>query len=88
METIHDTSRKILSIQDSIGFVFNKQLDLEICWYIFFVVSLINRNLTSGFRDRAASFWVGGAKEECMKEIFFVKLFLFNLFLFLQKWGG
>ena len=26
-------------------------------------------------RDRAASFWVGGAKEERVKENFFVKLF-------------
>ena len=26
-------------------------------------------------RDRAASFRVGGAKEECVKENFFVKLF-------------
>ena len=35
-----------------------------------------------------SKFSSGGAKEECVKEMFLLNYFLFNLFLFLQKSGG
>ena len=35
-----------------------------------------------------SKFSIGGAKEKYVKENFFIKFFLFNWFLFLQKSGG
>ena len=41
--------------------------------------------LGQGLRSKFSS---GGAREECVKEIFLLNYFLFNLFLFLRKSGG
>ena len=40
------------------------------------------------YRDRAASFRVGGLKKNAWRKIFLLNYFLFNLFLFLQISGG
>ena len=43
---------------------------------------------TQDYRDRPASFRVGGLKKNAWRKIFLLNYFLFNLFLFLQKSGG
>ena len=51
---------------------------------VFTLESLIYRF----YRDRAASFRVGGLKKNAWRKIFLLNYFLFNLFLFWQKSGG
>ena len=66
-----------------------KNFGFSDCVFIAVCGFSVHWHLVSRTAQQVSKFSSGGAKEECVKENCFVKIFfLFNLFLFLQKNGG